>query len=206
MAEEKQMSETIISYDSIDDTEIERKGLRHYGGVNAANNYIIEPRQVMSTHRKPCNIVLNTISIVIKPLDGVEVEDLPLLALPLGTKEEEDAVRRNLDKQRRSAQRAYERSVKRATKNAQQKQVSKVKRATKQADEQIKQIRKNDRLRERTAMGPPPNAPPDGKWFWRTFSEPTTIMFCIPSSRRFEGLAYKVPDKSVWDESGRTVA
>jgi len=44
---EKQMSETIISYDSIDATEIERKGLRHYGEVDAANNYIIEPRQVM---------------------------------------------------------------------------------------------------------------------------------------------------------------
>lgn len=137
---------------------------------------------------------------------GMEVEDLPLLALPLGTKEEEDAVRRKLNKQRRDAQRGYERSVKRATKNAQQKQASKVKRATKQADQQIKQLRKNDRLRERTAMGPPPNAPPNGKWFWRMFSEPTTILFCIPSSRRVEGLAYKAPDKSVWDESGRRVA
>lgn len=44
---EKQMSETVISYDSIDATDLERKGLRHYGEVDASNNFIIEPRQVM---------------------------------------------------------------------------------------------------------------------------------------------------------------
>jgi hypothetical protein len=44
---EKQMAETVVSYDSIDATELERKGLRHYGEVDSSNNFIIEPRQVL---------------------------------------------------------------------------------------------------------------------------------------------------------------
>ena len=44
---EKQMSETVISFDSIDATDLERKGLRHYGEVDTSNSYIIEPRQVL---------------------------------------------------------------------------------------------------------------------------------------------------------------
>jgi len=43
----KQMSETIISYDSIDATELERKGLSHYGEVDMSNSFIIEPKQTM---------------------------------------------------------------------------------------------------------------------------------------------------------------
>lgn len=43
----KQMSETIISYDSIDATESERKELRHYGEVDMSNSFIIEPKQTM---------------------------------------------------------------------------------------------------------------------------------------------------------------
>ena len=48
LAMEKQMAETIIAYDSIDATEIDRKGLAHYGEVEANTNaFLIEPRQIM---------------------------------------------------------------------------------------------------------------------------------------------------------------
>lgn len=43
----KQMSETMLSYDSIDATDVERKELRHYGEVDSNNSFIIEPRQTM---------------------------------------------------------------------------------------------------------------------------------------------------------------
>ena len=42
---ERQMAETVITYDSIEATDGDRKGLRHYGEVDASNSYIIEPRQ-----------------------------------------------------------------------------------------------------------------------------------------------------------------
>jgi hypothetical protein len=48
MAMEKQMAETVFAYDSIDVSDVERKGLRHYGDVDSQTNaYIIEPRQIM---------------------------------------------------------------------------------------------------------------------------------------------------------------
>ena len=55
----KQMSETIISYDSMDATDIERKGLRHYGEVDASNSYIIEPRQTMKNIAQETRRVLS---------------------------------------------------------------------------------------------------------------------------------------------------
>lgn len=47
VAMEKQMGETIFAYDSIDVTDVERKGLRHYGDRDENSAYIIEPRQIM---------------------------------------------------------------------------------------------------------------------------------------------------------------
>lgn len=43
----KQMSESILSYDSIDCTDAERRELRCYGERDASNNYIIEPKQTI---------------------------------------------------------------------------------------------------------------------------------------------------------------
>lgn len=48
MEMEKQMAETVFAYDSIDVSDVERKGLRHYGEMDSQTNaYIIEPRQIM---------------------------------------------------------------------------------------------------------------------------------------------------------------
>lgn len=48
VAMEKQMAETVLAYDSIDMCDAERKGLAHYGDVEAQTNaYIIEPRQIL---------------------------------------------------------------------------------------------------------------------------------------------------------------
>ena len=51
VAMEKQMSETIFAYDSIDVSDVERRGLherlRHYGDTDSTNAYIIEPRQIL---------------------------------------------------------------------------------------------------------------------------------------------------------------
>lgn len=44
---ERQAAETVISYDSIDCSEMERKSLRHYGDMAGSDSYVIEPRQIM---------------------------------------------------------------------------------------------------------------------------------------------------------------
>lgn len=42
---ERQMAETVITFDSMDLSDQERKSLRCYGETDVSNNYIIEPRQ-----------------------------------------------------------------------------------------------------------------------------------------------------------------
>ena len=60
-AMEKQMAETILTYDSIDSTEMDRKGLRHYGEVDTKNNFIIEPRQCLKDLQQETRRVLEVL-------------------------------------------------------------------------------------------------------------------------------------------------
>jgi hypothetical protein len=44
---ERHVSENVLTFDSLDSSEMERKSMRHYGEKDGENNYLIEPRQIM---------------------------------------------------------------------------------------------------------------------------------------------------------------
>lgn len=55
-------------------------------------------------------------------------------------------------------------------------------------------------LEERAKRGPPRGAPEGGKWMWKRFSEPSTLLFCIPWSKSVEKLAYRARDGTFWSD------
>jgi hypothetical protein len=44
---ERHVSENVLTFDSLDSSEMERKSMRHYGEKDKDNNYLIEPRQIL---------------------------------------------------------------------------------------------------------------------------------------------------------------
>ena len=61
-AMEKAMAENIITYDSVDLSEVERKDLRHYGDRDSQTSaYIIEPRQIIKEIQAETRRVITTL-------------------------------------------------------------------------------------------------------------------------------------------------
>ena len=130
----------------------------------------------------------------------MDPDSIPLLAFPIGTKAEEDAVRRKQASKQKAAQNQNAKAKRSADANMEKN----VHRASEKAEKQIRDIRENDRkralLEERAKRGPPRGATKGGKWVWKTFSEPSTLLFCIPWSKRVEKLVYRARDGTFWSD------
>lgn len=130
----------------------------------------------------------------------MDPDSIPLLALPIGTKAQEDAVRRKQANREKAAQKRNATAKRDADSNMKRN----VRRASDKAEKQIRDIRENDRkravLEERAKRGAPRGAPSGGKWVWKKFSEPSTLLFCIPWSKSVEKLAYRARDGTFWSD------
>lgn len=103
-----------------------------------------------------------------------------------------------------SREKAAQKQNAKAKRDADAKTKRNVRKASEKAEKQIRKIRENDRKRamieERAKRGPPRGAPEGGKWMWKRFSEPSTLLFCIPWSKSVAKLAYRARDGTFWSD------
>ena len=136
----------------------------------------------------------------------MEGEQLPLLALPytpVGETEGEVLTKR--DRAIRYAERkrakAYTTADRRLAKTTKQQQLK--------AGERIAELRleaeRAAQIERLNKQGPPENASPGGKWFWRKYTVPTTVLCCIPWSESATAVAYRAPNGQVFTELGTLV-
>jgi len=133
----------------------------------------------------------------------MHADHVPLLALPIETKAEEEAVRKRREKQNRDAMRKYSSE----TKKAEHKLRKRLEKQQREEQNALRNIQQRDakRLADRKAQGPPPGAPPGGDWKFQFVREPTTFLLCIPSSKTVEDVVYTDPNKTKWREDGSRV-
>jgi hypothetical protein len=124
----------------------------------------------------------------------MDSESIPLLALPISTKAEEDKVR----KKHASNEKVARKHNAHAKRHADSKLNRSIRNSSGIAEKKIHMIRERDRkqamLEERAKYGPPPGAPNGGRWVWKMFTEPSTLLLCIPWSKSVEKLAYRARD------------
>jgi hypothetical protein len=58
---ETQMMESILSYDSVDITEMERKGLRYYGEKDSKDQFVVEHRQILKDIQSETRSVISSL-------------------------------------------------------------------------------------------------------------------------------------------------
>ena len=135
----------------------------------------------------------------------MEREHLPLLALSLAPSEVGETEQDVIDGRDRAIRQA-EQQLRLTYRKADKRLASKTKKNHLKAGTRIAELKIEEalvaRLQLLQAQGPPPNAPPGGRWIDRKFQKPTTVLCCVPWSESARQFAYRTPDRLMWDEIG----